>query len=120
MARTVSNHTMFELPAKEVLRLAKLCIAEVEQARMRQLRIARIDAAEARTYILGIIPIRKYPTEQAIEASAEVRFAKGFLGGTLQTAKLLAAIATKLINTPDLPYEKKVMWLTASDYFELI
>ena len=121
MTLAMPRQSTFELPAKEVLRLAKNCESEILAARKRQLNQALADLKERRTgYFFGLYTVPTYPTLESAMRSEEVHFAKNFLNGTLLTARILAKAATALIDNPDIPEEKKVIQLTVIDYFELI
>lgn len=114
------RQSMFELPAKEVLRLAEICEREIVEARKRQLKQVVADLREQRTSrFFGLYSVPTYPTPESAMRSEEVHFAKHFLHGTLRTALILAKAAKALIDNPDIPEEKKVIQLTVTDYFEL-
>lgn len=120
MSSRPMNQSSFELPAKEVLRLAKICESEVLAARKRQLNQALTDLKDQHTsYFFGLYTAPTYPTSESAMRSEEVVFAKNFLNGTLRTARILAKAATALIDNPDIPEEKKVIRLTITDYLEL-
>ena len=115
------RQSTFELPAKEVLRLAENCEREIVAARKRQLNQALADLKERRTScFFGLYTVPTYPTSESAMRSEEVHFAKNFLHGTLRTALILAKAATALIDNPDIPEEKKVIQLTVTDYYELV
>ena len=115
------NQSSFELPAKEVLRLAKICEGEILAARKRQLNQALTDLRERRTsYFFGLYTAPTYPTPESAMRSEEVAFAKNFLHGSLRTAQTLIKAATALLDNPNISDENKVIRLTTADYFELI
>lgn len=120
MSRDPLNQSTFELPAKEVLRLADLCILEVSATRRRQLQTAYKALNEYENSFFGFFKRKAYPTEASMQQTEEVQFAKNMLNGTLRMATILSAAAKMLINNPDIPEDKKVIRLTTADYFQLI
>lgn len=114
------NQSTFELPAKEVLRLADLCILEIIAVRARRLRAAYAELSEYENSFLGFFKRKTYPTEASMQRTEEVQFAKHMLSGTLRMATTLSAAAKILIDNPDIPEDKKVIRLTIADYHQLI
>lgn len=120
MSSIILSQSTFELPAKEVLRLADLCVLEIKAARKRQLQTAYRNLSEYEDSFFGFFKRKAYPTEASMQRTDEVRFAKNMLNRTLYMAATLSAAAKVLINNPDIPEDKKVIRLTTADYFELI
>ena len=119
MSLNLLNQSTFELPAKEVLRLADLRILEVGAARKRQLQTVYTVLSEYENSFLGF-KRKAYPTEASMQKTEEVQFAKNMLSSTLCVATTLSAAAKMLLNNPDIPEDKKVIRLTTADYYQLI
>lgn len=120
MSSILIGQSTFELPAKEVLRLADLRILEIEAARKRQLQTAYTNLSEYEDSFFGFFKRKAYPTEASMQRSEEVQFAKNMLNSALRMAATLSAAAKVLMDNPDIPEDKKVIRLTAADYHQLV